>query len=295
MLEGKTALITGGTSGIGFATARLFLKSGARVAVTGRDRRRLDLARQDLGEGVVAIQADVRDRSGLQRMAAELKAAFGSLDVVFANSGVAYATPIEATDEAAYDDLMNVNFKGVFFTVQAVLPIMRPGGSIVLNTSWLNQVGTPGRSLLSASKAAVRSLARTLSAELIDRRIRVNAVSPGSIETPIHRRGQSDEEFRAYKERVAAQVPAGWGSRTTSPRPRFSSPATRRATCSGRRSSWTAGARNCERCIGQALGGPACRRCGYAAKIFFSAHAPKVSRPAMTRAVTSMWSCVEGE
>lgn len=209
MLKGKAALITGGTSGIGFATACLFLKNGARVAITGRDRQRLDEARRQLGDAVVTVAADAGVRSDIQRMADELKTAFGALDIVFANAGVAYATPIETTDEAAYDKLMNVNFKGVFFTVQAVLPIMRPGGSIVLNTSWLNQVGTPGRSLLSASKAAVRSLARTLSAELLDRKIRVNAVSPGSIETPIHRRGQNDEEFRAYKERVGAQVPVG--------------------------------------------------------------------------------------
>lgn len=209
MLQGKTALITGGTSGIGFAAARLFLKNGARIAVTGRERGRLEEVQRQLGDGIVAIQADVRRRGDLLGMAEELKGAFGALDIVFANAGVAYATPIETTDEAAYDELMDVNFKAVFFTVQAVLPLMRSGGSIVLNTSWLNQVGTPGRSLLSASKAAVRSLARTLSAELLDRQIRVNAVSPGSIETPIHRRGQSDEEFRVYKERVAAQVPVG--------------------------------------------------------------------------------------
>jgi NAD(P)-dependent dehydrogenase (short-subunit alcohol dehydrogenase family) len=209
MLQGKTALVTGGTSGIGIATARLFLEKGARVAITGRVRQRLDQACRDLGPGAVAVQADVCSRTDLQRMAAELESTFGALDIVFANAGIAYATPIETTDEAAYDEMMNVNFKGVFFTIQAVLPLMKPGGSIVLNTSWLNQVGTPGRALLSASKAAVRSLARTLSAELLDRKIRVNAVSPGSIETPIHRRGQTDEEFRAYKERVAAQVPAG--------------------------------------------------------------------------------------
>lgn len=209
MLRGKTALVTGGTSGIGIATARLFLEKGARVAITGRERQRLDQACRDLGPGAVAVLADVRSRTDLQRMAAELESTFGALDIVFANAGIAYATPIETTDEVAYDEMMNVNFKGVFFTIQAVLPLMTPGGSIVLNTSWQNQVGTPGRALLSASKAAVRSLARTLSAELLDRKIRVNAVSPGSIETPIHRRGQTDEEFRAYKERVAAQVPAG--------------------------------------------------------------------------------------
>lgn len=209
MLQGKTALVTGGTSGIGFATARMFRENGARVAITGRDRRRLDDAARQLGEGVVTVEADAGRRGDLQRMAEEVGTAFGTLDILFANAGVAYATPIGTTDEAAFDRMMDVNFKGVFFTVQAVLPLMRSGGSIVLNTSWLNRVGTPGRSLLSASKAAVRSLARTLSAELLDRGIRVNAVSPGSIETPIHRRGQTDEEFRAYRERVAAQVPVG--------------------------------------------------------------------------------------
>lgn len=209
MLQGKRALVTGGTSGIGLAAARMFLKNGSRVAITGRVRERVGQVCRDLGPKAVAIQADVRSRTDLQRMAVELKNAFGSLDIVFANAGIAYATPIETTDEAAYDELMNVNFKGVFFTIQAVLPLMNSGGSIVLNTSWLNQVGTPGRALLSASKAAVRSLARTLSAEMIERKIRVNAVSPGSIETPIHRRGQTDEEFRAYKERVAAQIPVG--------------------------------------------------------------------------------------
>lgn len=145
MLQGKTALTTGGTSGIGFATARLFLKNGARVAITGRDRERLDQARRQLGDGVVAVQADVRRRSDLQRMADELKTAFGALDIVFANAGVAYATPIETTDEAAYDELMNVNLKGVFFTVQAVLPIMRSGGSIVLGHRPVAGPHVPGR------------------------------------------------------------------------------------------------------------------------------------------------------
>jgi NAD(P)-dependent dehydrogenase (short-subunit alcohol dehydrogenase family) len=143
-------------------------------------------------------------------MRLELESGLQALDIVFANAGVALATPISSVEEATFDKVMGVNVKGVFFTVQAVLPIMRGGGSIILNTSWLNQVGTPGRAALSASKAAVRSFARTLSAELLDRRIRVNAVSPGSIETPIHRtENQSDDEFRAYAQRVGAQVPLG--------------------------------------------------------------------------------------
>ncbi len=210
MVQGKTALITGGSSGIGLATARLLQDNGARVVITGTNPAKLASARAALGDTAVAIKADVTSREDLHRLHDELKQTFGSLDILFANAGVAFGTPIESTDEAMYDRLMDVNVKGVFFTVQAALPLMQEGGSIILNTSWLNQVGTPGRSLLSASKAAVRSFARTLSAELLPRRIRVNAVSPGSIETPIHRgKDQTDEEFRAYVERVGAQVPLG--------------------------------------------------------------------------------------
>lgn len=210
MLQGKAALITGGSSGIGLATARLLQEHGARVAITGTNPEKLENARAELGDAALAIQADVTSRSDLARMQQELKDAFGSLDILFSNAGIAFGTPIESTDEAMYDRLMDVNVKGVFFSVQAALPLMPPGSSIILNTSWLNQVGTPGRSLLSASKAAVRSFARTLSAELLERRIRVNAVSPGSIETPIHRgKNQTDEEFRAYATKVGAQVPLG--------------------------------------------------------------------------------------
>ncbi|WP_064682295.1 SDR family oxidoreductase [Rhizobium bangladeshense] len=210
MLQGKTALITGGSSGIGLAAAQMLRDNGARIAITGRSRQKLDEAAAALGGDVLAIAADVSSLADLARVRTETEAAFGSLDILFANAGAALATPLATTDEATYHNIMDVNVKGVFFTVQAVLPLMRDGGSIVLNTSWLNQVGTPGRAILSASKAAVRSFARTMSAELLDRRIRVNAVSPGSIETPIHRgRDQSAEEFRAYAERVGSQVPLG--------------------------------------------------------------------------------------
>lgn len=209
-LNGRTALVTGGSSGIGLAAAKAMLSEGARVAVTGTQRDKLDAVRAQLGADVITILADVTSLSDLADMRTELETQFGQLDILFANAGVAIGTPIATADEASFDRVMDVNVKGVFFTVQAVLPIMRDGGSIILNTSWLNQVGTPGRAALSASKAAVRSFARTLSAELLDRRIRVNAVSPGSIETPIHRgRSQSDEDYRAYVERVGAQVPLG--------------------------------------------------------------------------------------
>jgi len=210
MLQGKTALVTGGSSGIGLAAARLLRDNGARVAIMGSSQDKLDRATAELGGEVLAIRGDVTSLDDLAQMRGKLEGAFGSLDILFANAGVAFGTPIATTDEDAYTRMMDVNVKGVFFTMQAVLPLMLEGGSIVLNTSWLNQVGTSGRSLLSASKAAVRSFARTLSAELLDRKIRVNAVSPGSIETPIHRSpDQSEEDFRAYAKRVGAQVPLG--------------------------------------------------------------------------------------
>lgn len=210
MLQGKTALITGGSSGIGFAATRLLRDHGARVAMVGSSQDKLDRAQAALGGDVLAIRGDVASLEDLARLRSVLEGSFGTLDILFANAGVAYGTPIRTTNEIAYARMMDVNVKGVFFTVQAVLPLMREGGSIILNTSWLNQVGTPGRAILSASKAAVRSFARTLSAELLDRKIRVNAVSPGSIETPIHRgKDQTEQEFRAYAEKVGAQVPLG--------------------------------------------------------------------------------------
>jgi NAD(P)-dependent dehydrogenase (short-subunit alcohol dehydrogenase family) len=210
MLNGKTALITGGSSGIGLATAKLFLEHGARVAISGRDAGKLQAARELLGADVLTLLADVRSREQLQQMAGAVQQEFGELDILFANAGVAFGTPLTSTTEQQYDELMDINVKGLFFSIQALEPIMRPGGSIILNTSWLNQVGAPGRALLSASKAAVRSFARTFSAELLERRIRVNAVSPGAIETPIHQQsGQSAEAYRAYVERVGAQAPIG--------------------------------------------------------------------------------------
>jgi len=138
MLRGKTALITGGTSGIGFVTARLFLANGARVAITGSNPAKLSEARSALGGDIITICADVQSRGDLARMREELEAAFGSLNICFANAGVAFQTPIESTDEVMFNKLMDVNVKGVFFSVQAVLPIMPPGSSIILSTSWLN-------------------------------------------------------------------------------------------------------------------------------------------------------------
>lgn len=207
-LKGRTALVTGGSSGIGLATARLFAQHGARVAITGLDEEKLEVARTQVDPAPLALRTDVRSLADLDAMRDALCGEFGRLDVLFANAGVAFATPISETDEARYAALMDVNLKGVFFTVQAALPLMGPGSVIILNTSWLNRVGTPGLSLLSASKAAVRSFARTLSAELLPRGVRVNAVSPGAIDTPIRRRGgAAPDDVRAANERLAGRIP----------------------------------------------------------------------------------------
>lgn len=186
-LQGKTALITGGTSGIGLVTAELFLREGARVAITGRDAAKLAQARAALGGDVITIQADVRVREDMQRMAQVVSEAFGDggLDIFFGNAGVAYSTPLLNTDEARFDDLMAVNVKGLFFSMQAITPVLREEASVILNSAWLNAVGLGGFSALAASKSAVRSFARSWSRELMDRKIRVNAVSPGAIDTPI--------------------------------------------------------------------------------------------------------------
>jgi NAD(P)-dependent dehydrogenase (short-subunit alcohol dehydrogenase family) len=207
-LDGRMALITGGSSGIGLATAKLFAVHGARVAITGRDEEKLAMAQVEIGPQALAISADVRSPAELAALRDRIRAEAGHLDILFANAGVAFSTPIGETDEAGYDAIMDVNLKAVFFTIQAVLPLMRPGGVIILNTSWLNAVGITGLSLLSASKAAVRSLARTLSAELLPRGIRVNAVSPGAIDTPIRRRSSATaDEVQVANDRLATRIP----------------------------------------------------------------------------------------
>lgn len=209
-LQGKTALVTGGTSGIGFATAKLFHAHGARVAITGQDDARLAAAHAELSGDTIALRLDVRSMADLAALNTAVATTFGHLDIVFANAGVAFATPLGGTDEDRFDTVMDINVKGVFFTVQTLLPLVRDGGSIILNTSWLADVGTAGLSALSASKAAVRSLARTWSRELLDRHIRVNAVSPGAMNTPIHgKTGMGPDELAAFAARVQQAIPLG--------------------------------------------------------------------------------------
>jgi NAD(P)-dependent dehydrogenase (short-subunit alcohol dehydrogenase family) len=209
-LTGKRALITGGTTGIGFATAKLFLEEGAQVAIAGQNQERLQAAVAQLGDRVVGIQADVGQVDGIQAMIERVRQDFGGLDILVANAGITQPLPVNAVDEAHIDQQFDINFKGVFFTVQKALPILQNPSSVVLVTSCLDQMGMPGMSIYAASKAAVRSLARSFSAELVAQGIRVNAISPGPIETPIYSKlGMPDEALQAMANQLIQQIPMG--------------------------------------------------------------------------------------
>ena len=203
----KVAAITGGNSGIGLATARLLRNEGAQVAITGRDDKTLRAAAAELG--VLAIAADVGNLADLDRAYEEIGSKLGRIDVLFANAGIYKTASLAETTEEFFDEQVAINFKGVFFTVQKALPLLNDGASVVLNSSVVNVKGWAGISVYSATKAAVRSLARSLSAELIGRGIRVNAISPGATFTPIFGRlGLSDEELKATADGILGMVPA---------------------------------------------------------------------------------------
>lgn len=209
-LTGKTALITGGTTGIGLATAKLFLKEGARVAIVGQDGARVAEAGKALGDGAIALRADVSSRADMAAVAARLKEEFGTLDALFANAGIAQPMPFSDVDERNIDAQLDVNFKGVIYTVQSMLPLMNNPSSIVLTSTTMIEKGIAGMSVYAATKAAVRSLARTLSAELAPRGVRVNVISPGLIETPIYGKlGMPPEAVQAWAAQLMAKVPAG--------------------------------------------------------------------------------------
>jgi NAD(P)-dependent dehydrogenase (short-subunit alcohol dehydrogenase family) len=184
-LEGKTAVVTGGNSGIGLATAKRFLEEGARVAISGRNQKTLDQAVKTLGDGVLAVQADTAKLGETEKFLTKVVQKFGKIDVVFVNAGVAKFAPLTETPESLFDEQFDINIKGAYFTIQKVVPHLNDGASIILNTSVAGTTGTPGTSAYSATKAALRSLARTAAAELVERGIRVNAVAPGPIATPI--------------------------------------------------------------------------------------------------------------
>jgi NAD(P)-dependent dehydrogenase (short-subunit alcohol dehydrogenase family) len=209
-LNGKRALITGGTSGIGLETARQFLAEGARVAVTGSNPETLEKARKELGEGALVLQSDASDAGAQKKLAEEIGKAFGQLDVLFVNAGIAVLKPVAQWDEASFDRSIAVNVKGPFFLIQALLPILANPTSIVLNTSVNAHIGMPGSTVYASSKAALISMARTLSGELISRGIRVNAVSPGPISTPLYGKlGFSEADLQKTADAIRSQVPAG--------------------------------------------------------------------------------------
>jgi NAD(P)-dependent dehydrogenase (short-subunit alcohol dehydrogenase family) len=183
-LESKIALITGGTSGIGLATAKAFVSEGAHVFITGRREAELAAAVKEIGRNVTGMQGDVSNLGDLDRLYAQIKQARGRLDIVFANAGVGKLAAFGTITEELYDWTFDINVKGLLFTVQKALPLLPDGASIILNSSVVGSKGMPINSVYSATKAAIRSFARTWTTDLKDRRIRVNAVSPGSIDTP---------------------------------------------------------------------------------------------------------------
>lgn len=209
-LQGKTALITGGNSGIGLATARLMLAQGARVAITGRDRAKLDEAATELEPGVLAIQADVNAADGLAEITRAVGKAFGKLDIVFANAGISGATPLGSTTYEAFQDIVSTNLTAVFFTLQSVLPLLGDGAAVVLNGSVMRELAVTGTAAYAAAKAGITGMARVLATELAPRGIRVNTVIPGATRTPIWTRGaRAGSTLDATEAWLAPRIPLG--------------------------------------------------------------------------------------
>jgi NAD(P)-dependent dehydrogenase (short-subunit alcohol dehydrogenase family) len=207
-LEGKVAVVTGGNSGIGLATAKEFKEQGARVVITGRDQKTLDEAKREIGGDVLAIRSDTSSLTDIDKLFAAVQEEFGHIDVLFVNAGVGKFAPVEAVTEEMFDSIMDINFKGAYFTIQKALPFLNDNASIVLNTSIAANIGMPNSSVYAASKAALITLARTLSTELVGRGIRVNAVSPGPITTPIlGRMGLPPEALEETRNSLEDQVP----------------------------------------------------------------------------------------
>jgi NAD(P)-dependent dehydrogenase (short-subunit alcohol dehydrogenase family) len=209
-LNGKVALVTGGNSGIGLATAKRFVGEGAYVFITGRRQKELDATVKEIGKNVTAVQGDVADLADLDRLFAQIKEDKGRIDIVFANAGVAKYAPLGKITEELYDSIFDTNVKGLLFAVQKALPLLRDGGSIILNASIVASKGLASNSVYSATKAAVRSFARTWTTDLKDRRIRVNAVSPGPIDTPgLRELLASSEVGEQRKEMISTAVALG--------------------------------------------------------------------------------------
>ena len=208
--DGKVAVITGGSTGIGLATARQFVAEGAYVFITGRRQKELDAAVKEISRNVTAVQGDVANLADLDRLYATIKQQKGYIDILFANAGLGEFAALGTVTEEHFDKTFNANVKGLLFSVQKALPLFHDGGSIILNASIAGSKGTPAFSVYSATKAAVRSFARSWTMDLKDRNIRVNAVSPGPIDTPIFNTlGATEKEVTDIKEGFASHVPLG--------------------------------------------------------------------------------------
>jgi NAD(P)-dependent dehydrogenase (short-subunit alcohol dehydrogenase family) len=208
-LKNKRALITGGTSGIGLEVAKRFLEEGASVLVTGQSTSSIESARQELGDKAMIVSSDASDVEAQQRLAATVKSSWGKLDILFVNAGIAQLKPIDQWTEESFDRSFNTNLKGPFFLIQALLPIFEDPASIVLNASINAHIGMPNTSVYGATKAALLSFTRTISGELISRGIRVNAVSPGPIQTPLYGKlGLSQSDLQSVAESLQSKVPA---------------------------------------------------------------------------------------
>jgi NAD(P)-dependent dehydrogenase (short-subunit alcohol dehydrogenase family) len=209
-LEGKVAVVTGGNSGIGLASAIEFGREGAHVVISGRDPKTLQKAAEQIGGDTLAVVADNSRLSDIDKLMAAVKAKYGRIDVLFVNAGIATFGPFESFTEKQFDEMANINVKGSFFTVQKALPLLSKGSSVFFNTSAANEIGMPNTVAYSATKAAIRSFARTMSAELVARGVRVNAISPGPIQTPIFARmGMSGQQIDEMTKHMAQLVPAG--------------------------------------------------------------------------------------
>ena len=205
----KIVVITGGTSGIGLAAAKQFIKEGAKVVVTGRSPQSVGDAQNEIGANGVAIAADVTKSDELDSLFQQVREKYGRIDVLYANAGIAKLGSVAETTEDVFDDIFDANFRGAYFTVQKALPLLVDGAAIVFTTSWFDEVGIAGTSAVSATKAALRSFVRTLASELIDRNIRVNAVRPGVIETPLFGKlGIPEANVQELGKALLQQIPA---------------------------------------------------------------------------------------
>ncbi len=208
-LQNKVAVITGGNSGIGLATAKEYASQGAQVVLLARSQEKLDKALADIGHNATGYIGDVTDLESIKSLFENVSKKFGRLDIVFASAGIFSPSLLEATDEEQFEYINNVNFKGTFFTVKYALPFLSKGASVILVSSCLNEMGMEGASLYNASKAAVRSLARSFTPELVKVGARVNVLSPGPVDTPIHaNRGLSEEEVSEVWDMFASKLPA---------------------------------------------------------------------------------------